>query len=47
LLLLQISDFGSAKADFGTELAINTRTEVNPGNGTGMLVKDASMMHYF
>lgn len=26
----QISDFGSAKADFGTELAINTRTEVNP-----------------
>ncbi|KAK9064815.1 hypothetical protein SSX86_016197 [Deinandra increscens subsp. villosa] len=28
--LLQISDFGSAKADFGTDLAISTRTELNP-----------------
>nr|XP_043629860.1 uncharacterized protein LOC122601155 [Erigeron canadensis] len=27
----QISDFGSAKADFGTDLAISTRTELNPG----------------
>ncbi|KAD3640105.1 hypothetical protein E3N88_29328 [Mikania micrantha] len=26
----QISDFGSAKADFGTDLAISTRTELNP-----------------
>ncbi|KAD3640103.1 hypothetical protein E3N88_29326 [Mikania micrantha] len=25
----QISDFGSAKADFGTDLAISTRTELN------------------
>ncbi|KAD3640155.1 hypothetical protein E3N88_29378 [Mikania micrantha] len=28
--LLQISDFGSAKADFGTDLAVSTRTELNP-----------------
>lgn len=27
---MQISDFGSAKADFGTDLAISTRTELNP-----------------
>lgn len=27
---LQISDFGSAKADFGTDLAISTRSELNP-----------------
>ncbi|KAI3695626.1 hypothetical protein L1987_78625 [Smallanthus sonchifolius] len=26
----QISDFGSAKADFGTDLAVSTRTELNP-----------------
>lgn len=26
----QISDFGSAKADFGTDLAISTRAELNP-----------------
>lgn len=29
--LVQISDFGSAKADFGTDLAISTRTDLNPG----------------
>lgn len=28
----QISDFNSAKADFGTDLAISTRMELNPGN---------------
>ncbi|XP_057546877.1 uncharacterized protein LOC130825589 isoform X2 [Amaranthus tricolor] len=28
---MQISDFVSAKADFGTELAISTRTELDPG----------------
>jgi len=28
----QISDFVSAKADFGTELAISTRTELDPGD---------------
>lgn len=27
---MQISDFGSAKADFGTDLAISTRTDLNP-----------------
>ncbi|XAR56936.1 hypothetical protein NMG60_11024905 [Bertholletia excelsa] len=27
---LQISDFSSAKADFGTDLAISTRSELNP-----------------
>lgn len=27
---MQISEFGSAKADFGTELAISTRSELNP-----------------
>ncbi|XP_052204967.1 uncharacterized protein LOC127809864 isoform X1 [Diospyros lotus] len=27
---MQISDFGSAKADFGTDLAISTRSELNP-----------------
>ncbi|XP_021291046.1 uncharacterized protein LOC110421715 [Herrania umbratica] len=27
---MQISDFNSAKADFGTELAISTRTELDP-----------------
>ncbi|XP_059632033.1 uncharacterized protein LOC132274713 [Cornus florida] len=27
---MQISEFGSAKADFGTDLAISTRTELNP-----------------
>lgn len=27
---LQISDFNSAKADFGTELAVGTRTEIDP-----------------
>lgn len=27
---MQISDFGSAKADFGTDLAIGTRAELNP-----------------
>ncbi|XP_043708696.1 uncharacterized protein LOC122657953 isoform X2 [Telopea speciosissima] len=28
---MQISDFVSAKADFGTELAISTRAEIDPG----------------
>lgn len=27
----QISDFASAKADFGTDLAISTRSELDPG----------------
>ncbi|XP_019239151.1 PREDICTED: uncharacterized protein LOC109219174 [Nicotiana attenuata] len=27
---MQISDFNSAKADFGTDLALSTRTELNP-----------------
>ncbi|XP_073312669.1 uncharacterized protein [Primulina huaijiensis] len=27
---MQISDFGSAKADFGTDLAISTRSELDP-----------------
>lgn len=31
-MLFQISDFNSAKADFGTELAISTRTELDPGD---------------
>lgn len=30
----QISDYGSAKADFGTELAISTRMELDPGEAT-------------
>ena len=30
-LLSQISDFTSAKADFGTDLAISTRAELDPG----------------
>jgi hypothetical protein len=28
----QIPDFVSAKADFGTDLAISTRMELDPGN---------------
>ncbi|RVW55958.1 hypothetical protein CK203_078782 [Vitis vinifera] len=36
---MQISDFNSAKADFGTELAISTRTELDPGDGNRMLNK--------
>ena len=35
--LFQISDFGSAKADFGTDLAISTRSELNPGDNIRML----------
>ena len=31
-LNVQIADYNSAKADFGTELAISTRTELDPGN---------------
>lgn len=31
-VIFQISDFSSAKADFGTDLAISTRMELNPGN---------------
>lgn len=31
-ILFQISDFGAAKADFGTDLAISTRSELNPGS---------------
>lgn len=31
LPFFQISDYNSAKADFGTELAISTRTELDPG----------------
>lgn len=31
-ILFQISHFNSAKDDFGTELAISTRTELDPGN---------------
>lgn len=38
-ILFQISDFNSAKADFGTELAISTRTELDPGDGNRMLNK--------
>lgn len=30
-VIFQISDFNSAKADFGTDLALSTRTELNPG----------------
>lgn len=30
-LMHQLSDYNSAKADFGTELAISTRTELDPG----------------
>ncbi|CAN6548363.1 unnamed protein product [Malus baccata var. baccata] len=29
---MQISDYNAAKADFGTELAISTRTELDPAN---------------
>ncbi|KAL8481188.1 hypothetical protein ACS0TY_027640 [Phlomoides rotata] len=29
---MQIPDFASAKADFGTDLAISTRSELDPGN---------------
>ncbi|KAF4367608.1 hypothetical protein F8388_011247, partial [Cannabis sativa] len=29
---MQLSDYTSAKADFGTELAISTRTDLDPGN---------------
>uniref|UniRef100_A0A5B7A4G1 BED-type domain-containing protein n=1 Tax=Davidia involucrata TaxID=16924 RepID=A0A5B7A4G1_DAVIN len=29
---MQISEFGSARADFGTDLAISTRTDVNPAS---------------
>ncbi|KAF5737121.1 hypothetical protein HS088_TW14G01278 [Tripterygium wilfordii] len=29
---VQISDYSSAKADFGMELAITTRTELDPGD---------------
>lgn len=32
LVAFQISDFGSAKADFGTDLAISTRSELDPGH---------------
>lgn len=30
-MVYQISDFGAAKADFGTDLAISTRSELDPG----------------
>lgn len=33
----QISDYTTAKADFGTELAISTRTELEPGDSTRLL----------
>lgn len=32
MLSYQIPDFVSAKADFGTDLAISTRTELDPGD---------------
>lgn len=34
----QISDYNSAKSDFGTELAISTRTELDPGNSRIILL---------
>jgi hypothetical protein len=33
----QISDYNSAKADFGTELAVSTRTELDPGDSIKLL----------
>lgn len=36
-ILFQISEFVSAKADFGTELAVSTRTELDPGDDTKVL----------
>ena len=36
-ILVQISDFGSVKADFGTDLAISIRSELNSGNSIRML----------
>lgn len=35
--MFQISDFVAAKADFGTELAISTRMELDPGDYTRRL----------
>jgi hypothetical protein len=35
MLSYQIPDFVSAKADFGTDLAISTRTELDPGDTAG------------
>lgn len=32
MLSYQIPDFVSSKADFGMDLAISTRTELDPGN---------------
>ena len=32
----QIPDFVSARADFGTDLAISTRTELDPGDSSRM-----------
>ena len=37
MLSYQIPDFVSAKADFGTDLAISTRTELDPGDTVGTL----------
>ena len=35
----QISDYNSAKSDFGTELAISTRTELDPGDCCIILIQ--------
>lgn len=37
MLSYQIPDFVSAKADFGTDLAISTRTELDPGDTVSTL----------
>lgn len=36
----QIPDFVSAKADFGTDLAISTRSDLDPGDSVGILCTD-------
>lgn len=35
-MFFQIPDFVSARGDFGTDLAISTRTELDPGDSAGM-----------
>ncbi|XP_052204970.1 uncharacterized protein LOC127809864 isoform X2 [Diospyros lotus] len=42
---MQISDFGSAKADFGTDLAISTRSELNPVMPTINVVFSPCQLH--
>lgn len=36
VIFSQIPDFVSARVDFGTDLAISTRTELDPGDSAGM-----------